>query len=268
MALLTDIDSWPAGKVAKRIISLVPSITETLYDLGLEDEVVGITKFCVHPDSWFRHKTRIGGTKNVDIKKVLALQPDLIIANKEENVAEQVMALAKTLPVWLTDIVTLENSLQMIRDLGAVIGKKDSGLYLANDIAARFEVLTPLQKPFTVAYVIWREPWMVAGGDTFIHHLITGIGLQNAFCHLARYPQVDFAISGQLHPNLVLLSSEPYPFSKKHLAALQQKLPNSHLQLVDGEMFSWYGSRLLQAPEYFSWLVEAWNKEFLSKKPG
>jgi ABC-type Fe3+-hydroxamate transport system substrate-binding protein len=260
MHLLTAITAWPEGKVAKRIVSLVPSITETLFDLGLEDEVVGITKFCVHPDKWFRHKARIGGTKNVNIEKVLALQPDLIIANKEENVAEQVHALATKVPVWLTDIKTLEDSLQMISDLGVVTGRKDAGSQLATEIAARFEVLPSLLKPLTAAYVIWREPWMVAGGDTFIHHLLTNLGLLNAFGHLARYPQVDFSIPSQQRPDLVLLSSEPYPFSEKHIAELQQELPNSHLQLVDGEMFSWYGSRLLQATDYFSRLVEDWNK--------
>jgi ABC-type Fe3+-hydroxamate transport system substrate-binding protein len=268
MPLLTAIALWPEGKVAKRIVSLVPSITETLFDLGLEDEVVGITKFCVHPNKWFRHKTRIGGTKNVDIEKVLALQPDLIIANKEENVAEQVHALATEVPVWLADIKTLEDSLQMISDLGFVTGRKDAGSQLANEIAARFEVLPSLLKPLTAAYVIWREPWMVAGGDTFIHHLLTNLGLQNAYSHLTRYPKVDFSVPYQPQPDLVLLSSEPYPFSEKHIAALQQELPNSHLQLVDGEMFSWYGSRLLQAPDYFSRLVVDWNKRFQFGRSG
>jgi ABC-type Fe3+-hydroxamate transport system substrate-binding protein len=268
MALFTSIASWHEDKQVKRTISLVPSITETLFDIGLDDEVVGITKFCVHPDHWFRHKTRIGGTKNVSIEKVLALQPDLIIANKEENVAEQVMALANTLPVWLTDIKTLDDSLQMIRDLGIVTAKMDRASELAGEIENRFSLLPSLPESLKVAYVIWREPWMVAGGDTFIHHCLTRLGLHNAFGQIARYPKVVFTFPGQLPPDLVLLSSEPYPFGEKHMRELQHELPDSHLQLVDGEMFSWYGSRLLQAPDYFFGLMEAWTKRFFSGNPG
>jgi ABC-type Fe3+-hydroxamate transport system substrate-binding protein len=268
MPFHTAIADWPEGKVAKRIVSLVPSITETLFDLGLEDEVVGITKFCVHPESWFRQKTRIGGTKNVDIEKVLALQPDLVIANREENVAEQVKALSKTVPVWLTDIKNLHDSLQMISDLGFLTGKMDRGAPLADDIRNRFSKLPKLAEPLTVAYIIWRGPWMVAGGDTFIHDMLTRLGLHNAFGHLARYPQVDFRVPGQLPPDLVLLSSEPYPFGEKHMADLQKELPNSYLQLADGEMFSWYGSRLLKAADYFFRLVEDWNGRFYQGKPG
>lgn len=268
MYLLTAIDAWPEGKVAKRIVSLVPSITETLFDLGLEDEVVGITKFCVHPESWFRHKTRIGGTKNVNVEKVMALQPDLVIANKEENVAEQVKALATTVPVWVTDIKNLDDSLQMIRDLGVLTGKMDRAFLLADEIGNRFAILPKLAKSLTATYLIWREPWMVAGAGTFIHDMLTQLGLHNIFSHLARYPQVDFTFTGQPHPDIVLLSSEPYPFGEKHVADLQKILPDSLLQLADGEMFSWYGSRLLQATEYFARMVEDLNQRFQSGGSG
>lgn len=223
-----------------RIVSLVPSLTELLYDLGLDDEVVGITKFCVHPAEWHASKRRVGGTKNVHPEVVEALRPDLIIASKEENVREQVEALEGFAQVHLTDIKDLTGALAEIRVIGGLVGKTAKADDLAVEIEtgfARMQVATPVE----AAYFIWREPWMVAGGDTFINDMMERAGFDNVYKGLPRYPTVDPAsVSG-----LALLSSEPYPFKEAHTASFSRAV------LVDGEMFSWYGSRLRLAPAYF-----------------
>jgi ABC-type Fe3+-hydroxamate transport system substrate-binding protein len=231
-----------------RIVSLVPSLTELLFDLGLSEEVVGITKFCVHPAAWHTSKRRVGGTKNVRVSDVLALRPDIVLASKEENVREQVEALPG---VYLTDITDLPGAVAEIRAIGRLVGRAERAEALAAEITAAFERLREARAhladsaaaPVPAAYFIWRDPWMVVGGDTFINDMMERAGLVNVYRHLRRYPTVDPAeVRG-----LALLSSEPYPFGEKHAA----ELPGATAQLVDGEMFSWYGSRLRLAPAYF-----------------
>lgn len=239
----------------KRIISLVPSQTELLHDLGLEEEVIGITKFCVHPEKWFRTKTRIGGTKTIDIEKIKQLQPDLIIANKEENEKEQVEALQSIAPVWMSDIHTLEDALQMIRIVGDITFRKEQAAHIAATIAKNFSALHPIQEQ-SALYLIWRKPWMTIGKDTFIHHMMSHIGLRNVYEDLGRYPEISEEDMKDRNPSLVLLSSEPYPFKEQHIAELQRILPEAKIILVDGEMFSWYGSRLLYSAAYFKELVQ------------
>jgi ABC-type Fe3+-hydroxamate transport system substrate-binding protein len=237
----------------RRIVSLVPSQTELLYHLGLEAEVAGITKFCIHPAHWFRDKTRVGGTKNLRLEQVLALQPQLVIANKEENERDQVAALAEAgLPVWVSDIHNLEDALQMIEQVGEITGRSDPAQQISATIRGRFSNLRTPDTVINTAYFIWRKPWMVAGGDTFIHEMLRRCGLQNVFAGIDRYPEISLAQLADRDCQLVLLSSEPYPFKEQHIAEIQAVLPHARVILVDGEMFSWYGSRLLEAPGYFS----------------
>jgi ABC-type Fe3+-hydroxamate transport system substrate-binding protein len=234
----------------RRIVSLVPSQTELLFDLGLEEEVVGITKFCVHPKSWFRSKKRVGGTKTVHLDIVKSLEPDLIIANKEENTREQIEALAEMYPVWVSDIQTIDQGLQMIRSIGALVGKAAVANTLATEIAAGFSGLSQDTTHRKVAYFIWRKPWMCAGGDTFISDMITTMGWENVLAGTDRYPEIELE---QLHDkgiDIVLLSSEPYPFKDAHIAEITAALPGVKTLLVDGEMFSWYGSRMRLAAAY------------------
>lgn len=234
-----------------RIISVVPSQTELLYHLGLDEEVIGITKFCIHPTSWFRTKMRIGGTKKLHIDKILSLNPDLIIANKEENTKDEILALAKHVPVWVSDIQTLDDALLMIKQVGALVGKQDIAENIAatvnNGFAALVAKKTDARK---VAYFIWKNPWMSVGGDTFISDIITRMGWQNVAASLPRYPELtpDEAIA--MGADTILLSSEPYPFGEKHIAEIKQNNPNVAVWTVDGEMFSWYGSRLIEATNY------------------
>lgn len=229
----------------------MPSQTELLYELGLEEAVVGITKFCIHPDHWFRQKQRIGGTKTVAVEKILSLQPDLVIANKEENVKEQVEALAAHVPVWTSDVNNLQEALHMIAAIGEVTNKRGAAHSICKRIEEGFQNLPRHANPLRTAYLIWKDPYMTVGGDTFIHDLLIRNGFVNAFSYNKRYPAVTLDDLQNAHCELLLLSSEPYPFQQKHIDELQQQLPETKIMLVDGEMFSWYGSRLVQATTYF-----------------
>ena len=240
----------------KRIVSLVPSQTELLFDLGLRDEVLGITKFCIHPDEWFRSKHRVGGTKNVNTKLIDDLQPDLILANKEENVKEQIEGLAKKWPVWVSDINNLEEALAMILQIGQLTGKFQQADHLQNQIRTAFRSLIVKDKKPRTAYLIWKEPYMTVGGDSFIHAMLEHAGLDNVFKEQQRYPETNPDELRSLNCEVVLLSSEPYPFREKQIEELYKQLPGTQILLADGEMFSWYGSRLLQAPAYFQKLRE------------
>ncbi|MVT08060.1 helical backbone metal receptor [Chitinophaga tropicalis] len=242
----------------RRIVSLVPSQTELLYHLGLNSEVVGITKFCRHPEQWFREKTRIGGTKQLHLDAIKALRPDLVIANKEENERWQVNELMESCPVWVSNIHNLQEALEMIRGVGAITGKAEAAEEIAGTITQRFSSLAVWEgaAPLRTAYFIWKDPWMVAGGDTFIHTMLETCGLSNVFGGMSRYPEITIEQLQAADCQLVLLSSEPYPFAEKHAAMLREQLPGTQIMLVDGEMFSWYGSRLLEAPGYFSRFME------------
>ena len=244
----------------KRIISLVPSQTELLYDLGLRDEVVGITKFCIHPDEWFRSKTRVGGTKKYDLEKIKQLEPDLIIGNKEENEKEQIEQLMKDHTVWMSDIYTLKDALNMIVQVGNLVSKPQEAVNLKLQIESQFQNFSNLKSQISnlnVAYFIWQKPFMVAGNNTFINDMLTKCGFNNVFASSSsmRYPEVNEQQIAEANPEVILLSSEPYPFKEKHIQEFQSICPKAKIIIVDGELFSWYGSRLLHAPAYFEKLI-------------
>lgn len=247
----------------KKIISLVPSQTELLHFLGLDDEVIGITKFCVHPRSWFSTRTRIGGTKTLNLKLIKELQPDLVIANKEENIKGQVEAIAAEFPVWVTDVNNLDQALGMIKDIGNLTGKVAAAVSLANEIKLKFSQ-PGITGKIRTAYLIWRHPYMAAGGDCFIHDMMKYCGMENVFAEKPRYPVINVQELEDAGTQLILLSSEPYPFSKKHVYELENEIRKGKhasknksikIRCVDGEMFSWYGSRLLESAKYFSQLI-------------
>ncbi len=238
-----------------RVISLVPSQTELLYDLGLNEEVVGITKFCVHPKEWFRSKKRVGGTKTLHLDIIRSLQPDLIIANKEENTKEQVEQLGTEFPVWTSNINTLDDALVMITQVGEIVNRSEQALALAKEIRNGFDNLASAAERKRIAYFIWRNPWMSIGGDTFINDMIKRIGWVNVLSDKQRYPEMNLEDLKDKDVDIVLLSSEPYPFKEVHIAEIKQVLPNVEVMLVDGEMFSWYGSRMKKAVDYFRLLT-------------
>jgi len=245
----------------KRIISLVPSQSELLWYLDLQNELVGITKFCIHPEEMFRNVTRVGGTKEIKFDVIEKLRPDLIIANKEENEQEQIEELCKRYPVWISDIYNLNDAFEMMRRAGEITGRRSQaeGLVQAiKDQYQRFKIENVKCKILngSVAYLIWKNPYMAAGANTFIDHLLGECGFTNVFSNQkSRYPEVSTQMLIGKKPELIFLSSEPYPFKEKHIAELKVHLPDSKIVLVDGEMFSWYGSRLLKAFDYLEELL-------------
>ena len=239
----------------RRIVSLVPSQTELLHYLGLEDEVVGITKFCIHPKEWFDSKARVGGTKAVDLEKVLPLNPDLIIGNKEENAKGDIEMLKSVAPVWMSDIYDLPDAILMLRELGNLLEKTELTDVLIEEILSEFSKLHQFVesnslKGKTALYFIWNDPGFIAGKNTFIDGMLSQCGLKNA-TRETRYPEAPLS----LQPDFIFLSSEPFPFEEKHIESFQNRYPKSKIVLVDGEMFSWYGSRLKDAPKYFQELL-------------
>lgn len=232
----------------KRIISLVPSQTELLVDLGLDNRVVGVTKFCVHPAGLRNKKTIVGGTKNYRFDVIDSLKPDLIIGNKEENDQEGIEKLASKYPVWMSDILTVEDSLKMILDLGKITDTLIKAEEIANQL--KMDLNTPLPFKGTAVYLIWNDPIMVAGQETFINEMLSIAGFKNLI-RTSRYPEVKLEDLQLLNPDYLVLSSEPFPFKEKHLNLFKTLLPNAKVRIVDGELFSWYGTRLLKALPYF-----------------
>jgi len=250
----------------KRIISLVPSQTELLYDLGLSDEIVGITKFCIHPEKWFHNKTRIGGTKTLDFEKIKLLNPDLIIGNKEENEQSQIEELSKHYNVWMSDITNLKDSFDMILRIGAMVGKHQESINMKLQIEQAFnnlncepELVEGQSENKKIAYFIWQNPYMVAGNNTFINDMLSRCGFNNVFATplLTRYPVVRTEQIATANPDVIFLSSEPFPFKEKHIWNFKTICPNAKVMIVDGELFSWYGSRLLSSPHYFTKLIQS-----------
>lgn len=232
-------------KAPQRVVSLVPSQTELLADLGLAERVVGITKFCIEPDTWYRSKTRVGGTKTPDLEKIRSLSPDLILANKEENRQEDILALEKDFPVYVSDVRNLAQACDMIRDIGVLTGTESRAVSMAQSIEDRFRQFT-FSKKTACVYLIWKEPLMAVNRDTFISDMLERSGFINVFGDKPeRYPQVDPAEILQSGAEVILLSSEPFPFTERDKRQLQELCPGKSILFADGKMFSWYGSQLL-----------------------
>ena len=238
----------PFKESPKRIISIVPSQTELLYYLGIKP--IAQTIFCVHPKSEFKSAKKIGGTKKLNTNKILSLKPDLIIGNKEENEKEQIEELAKHVPVWLSDIYSLEDSFTMIEQVGELVNAAEKAHQLAAQLRVGFTSLNRDENSKSCVYLIWREPFMATGTKTFINEILKSAGFKNVLPAETRYPEINEKELKRLNPSALLLSSEPYPFKQKHIDELHDILPNAAIKLVDGELFSWYGPRLLKTLEY------------------
>jgi ABC-type Fe3+-hydroxamate transport system substrate-binding protein len=264
---------------SERVISLVPSLTELVFSLGAGGRLAGRTRFCIHPGDGIGRIPVVGGTKNPRIGKIRALRPGLVLANREENRREDVEAIQAFTEVLVTDISTVDEALSEIRRIGERLGAGGRADRLAEEIGA----LLPPPGTFSALralYLIWREPWMAAGGDTYIHDVMKRYGMENAAGGMSRYPELTAEEMMELNPDVVLLSSEPYPFREKHLrevgmilrgtgrnaedaedAGETQRMAGgisggggversagenrTRLMLVDGEWFSWYGPRML-----------------------
>ncbi|WP_299099417.1 ABC transporter substrate-binding protein [uncultured Winogradskyella sp.] len=241
----------------KRIISLVPSQTELLVDLGLEASIVGVTKFCIHPKHLRISKAVVGGTKQINLKKIKDLNPDLILCNKEENTKEIIEELEGVAPIHISDIFNLEDCFELIRMYGEICGVETKASELTTTIQAErveFQLHQKNNEEIKVAYFIWKKPWMVAASDNFINIMLSEAGFTNAFKNQKRYPEIELDNSNLAEADIIFLSSEPFPFKEEHVLEFIQKFPTKKVKIVDGEMFSWYGSRLLKAYEYFKTL--------------
>lgn len=251
----------------QRIISLVPSITLLLFDLGLENNIVGRTKFCIHPKEKVNQIPIVGGTKNIDIQKVKLLQPTIIFANKEENEKEPIETLQKDFKVVLTDVKNIEENYKMITKVGKLTNTEIKANEIITTTKLNFYNLTDSILKFSnfqinTLYLIWRKPYMTIGKDTFIHSMLEQLGLKNMFAHQTRYPIIQNLQTSYFSKcQLVLLSSEPYLFTQKHIAEIQEQLPNAKIILVDGEYFSWYGSKIMHAPAYFNTLIKTIHEQ-------
>jgi iron complex transport system substrate-binding protein len=251
----------------KRIVSLVPSQTELLYDLGLEDRIVGITKFCIHPYHFKSTKKSVGGTKKVHFEKIRLLQPDIIICNKEENTLEIVDELRKICPVWVTDIQTIEDNFKMITDFGQLFNSRTEAQKWTDKLTfawhdfKEFINEIPVQK---VAYFIWKKPYMVAGSETYIDEMLQLNHFHNVYGNKERYPEIELNnMPLEAGLDLVLLSSEPFPFQEEDAFEIGHFIHPAKTIFVDGEMFSWHGSRLLKAFEYFKKMHQKLNLTLL-----
>ena len=224
----------------KRIISLVPSITEFLYALGMEERVVGITKFCIYPEIWFQTKTRIGGTKTPDFDRIKALTPDLIIGNKEENQEDDINRLRELAPVYMSDVNSIEDMYEMIRDLASILGVEAKGPRWVEQWEAYFKSNRTKGQGKKALYVIWKDPEMVVGKGTYIHAYMEAIGYANCV-EMGRYPMLS--VLDEVNPEVVLLSTEPFPFKESDFEYFKERFPKARIELVSGEEFSWYGVR-------------------------
>jgi ABC-type Fe3+-hydroxamate transport system substrate-binding protein len=242
-----------------RIVSLVPSITEWLFEIGLADAVVGATKFCIHPKDAVQKVTRIGGTKTPNHAAIEALKPDLIIANKEENTREDVEQLRARFNLHLTEVVSIESAFSMMLDLGGLTGRMVEATQAVNEIRVAWEHGRGTMNHQRVAYAIWKDPLMLAGSETYIHEVLDWFGWENVV-KAARYPSLSVDDLIALKPQKFFLSSEPYPFQAKHISAYAQALGDScEVRCVDGECFSWYGSRMRYMPDYVRFIHSEQN---------
>lgn len=236
-----------------KVVSLVPSITEALFDLGLtENEVIGRTKFCIHPSEKVKNVSVIGGTKNINIDKIKSLQPDLILANKEENVKEQVEALMDDFKVIVTNVENIEDNYYLLKTLGKLFHKEEKAQCFNLKI---YEILneTKIQSSVKAAYLIWKNPYMTIGSDTFIHKIMDEIGFENIFKDRKRYPEIT--VEDLSDAEVIMLSSEPFPFKEKHIEELKAFYPDKKIMIVDGEAFSWYGTHMAKCGSYFKELI-------------
>ena len=244
----------------RRIVSLVPSLSESFVSLGMRDRLVGVTSYCVHPESAFRDLPKLGGTKDADVEAIGATKPDLVIANQEENTARVVRKLAdRGIDVWVTYPRTVRAGAELLRDLAALgaspaaIDRVVEPVFRALDGAAA-EASVPAERRPSVFCPIWRDPWMTIARDTYIHDLIEVCGGRNVFPGEPgerRYPLIDLAAVEQAAPDVILLPDEPYAFSEKdreELLALDcPAAKQDRVHLIDGTLVSWYGPRIAEA---------------------
>jgi ABC-type Fe3+-hydroxamate transport system substrate-binding protein len=231
----------------QKVVSLVPSVTETLIAIGLSGSIAARTKFCIHPKDTVSGIPKVGGTKTPKIHHVMDIKPDLIIANKEENRQEDISVL-NDFPIYVSDIKNTSDVIHFLNDMQEIF--PDSSAKVSGQKIYKAMETLPENPVLSACYLIWRDPWMTIGNDTFIHYMLLKAGFNNVFSESNRYPVIRSEDIISKSPDVVMLSSEPYPFKEKHIDEISQLLPDAKIILADGELFSWYGTRMLKFPEY------------------
>jgi ABC-type Fe3+-hydroxamate transport system substrate-binding protein len=236
-----------------RIVSLVPSITELLCDLGLSAQLVGRTGFCVHPWETVRRIPKVGGTKDVKLDRVRELEPTHVVVNVDENRKEDAEALAEFVPhVVVTHPQAPRDNLDLYRQMGETFGREEEAERLCAEFERAYERATAVaREPRDVLYLIWRDPWMTISPETYISRTLALFGWRTIPAESdERYPQVDLA---EVDVERVLLSSEPFHFKERHVAEVEELVPDAaQVALIDGEMTSWYGSRAIAGLDYLA----------------
>jgi ABC-type Fe3+-hydroxamate transport system substrate-binding protein len=247
-----------------RIVSLCPSLTELVFDLGRGEELVGVTRWCVHPAEGVARVEKVGGTKDPDVARIVALRPDLVLLNEEENRLEDARALAAAgVRCHATMPRDTGETAAMVRSIAAALDRAAAGERIAADIesrSARVRRAAAGKPRVRFAYLVWRRPWMSVNADTFAHDLLAQAGGINVFASRAeRYPEIEPAELAAGRPDLVLLSSEPFPFRPRHIEELAQQtdLPPAVFRIADGEYLSWHGSRTPAGIDYAAGLIDA-----------
>ncbi|MCB0833744.1 MAG: ABC transporter substrate-binding protein [Bacteroidetes bacterium] len=237
-----------------RVVSLIPSITESLFELGLESSVQGVSKYCIYPAGLTDGKRKVGGQKNPDFQAIEEINPDLIILNREENKPDHIRKLGEKYPIWVTYPRQFLDTLALLRDLGGIFGVSVDDYQ--SEIRAGVEALhLEAAQRCRVLYLIWRNPWMSINGDTFIHDVLKLHGLDNVFAeHPERYFEVSVDEIISKNPEMIILPDEPYRFLKKHIAEFGdlpiQAVASGRVFLADGTYFCWYGTRSARTSSY------------------
>ena len=252
-------DEISIPKNITKIVSLVPSISELIYDLNAEDKIVGVTKFCVHPKYFQIEKTVVGGVQEFDIDKIIALKPDVVFASKDENFEDEIIELRKHVPVYVTDVKNVNEAISMIKTIGALLNKRSDADKITMKIDMQLKDLAKVTDDLlyrSAAYFVWNDPWVAAGKDTFIDSLLKLIKVDNVFSNLKeRYPMVTGANIHIGNPQMIMLPSEPFKFEDKHAIEIGRHTHDAATFFVDGQMFSWYGSRLVKSIDYLKLLA-------------
>ena len=226
----------------KRIVSLVPSLTLTLADMGLGNRLVGITRFCKYPREMIEQITKIGGPKNIDIDKILGLNPDMVFAVKEENEKEQVLKLSRHVPVVVFDICNSDDAFEMMQTIGTIFNSEDKASQMVRQVKKAIDNFPLKGNRAKTVYLIWKKPWMAAGNETYIGSMLKIAGFDNLVA--GRYPQTDRKQMEKA--DVILLATEPYHFKESDRKELQQIFPDKRIEIVNGELFTWYGTYLLK----------------------